>query len=61
MRVDRVIVCFLAAVTLAGCASRPINERITQVALLPTAWYLGDSFRRSLRRPLAEVLHWDGW
>jgi NTE family protein len=26
-----VIVCFLAAVALAGCASRPINEPITQV------------------------------
>lgn len=36
-------------------------ERITQVALLPTAWYRGDSFRKSLRRPLTEVLHWDGW
>ena len=31
MRVDRMIVCFLAAVALAGCASRPINEPITQV------------------------------
>jgi NTE family protein len=31
MRADRVIVCLLAAAVLAGCASRPINERITQV------------------------------
>ncbi len=31
MRVDRMIVGFLAAVALAGCASRPINEPITQV------------------------------
>ena len=31
MRADRVIVCFLAAVALAGCASRPINEPIAQV------------------------------
>ena len=31
VRADRVIVCFLAAVVLAGCASRPINEPITQV------------------------------
>jgi NTE family protein len=31
MHADRVIVCFLAAVALAGCASRPINEPITQV------------------------------
>ena len=31
MRTDRVIVCLLAAAVLAGCASRPVNERITQV------------------------------
>ena len=31
MHADRVIVCFLAAVALAGCASRPINEPIAQV------------------------------
>ena len=31
MRADRVIVCFLAAVALAGCASRPINSPISQV------------------------------
>ena len=31
MRADRLIVCFLAAVALAGCASRPINERIEKV------------------------------
>jgi NTE family protein len=31
MPADRVIVCFLAAVALAGCASRPINEPIAQV------------------------------
>jgi len=36
-------------------------ERVTQVALLPTAWFTGTGFRRSLRRPLAEVLHVDGW
>ena len=31
MRTERLIICFLAAVMLAGCASRPINEPITQV------------------------------
>ena len=30
MRTDRVIVCLLAGLALAGCASRPINEPITQ-------------------------------
>jgi len=31
MRADRVIVGILAAALLVGCASRPVNERITQV------------------------------
>jgi NTE family protein len=37
VRADRVVVCFLAAAVLAGCASRPINEPITQVD--PNAGY----------------------
>ena len=35
--------------------------RITQVALLPTAWVTGTKFRPALRRPLQEVLHVDRW
>ena len=31
MNFDRVMICLLAAATLAGCASRPVNERIAQV------------------------------
>lgn len=31
MRADRFVVCLLAVAALAGCASRPINEPITQV------------------------------
>src|SRR5499426_3520483 len=31
MRADRAIVCAVAAMALTGCASRPINEPITQV------------------------------
>jgi len=31
MRADRVIVCLLAITTFAGCASRPINQRIAHV------------------------------
>ena len=31
MRLLRVMLCLLAVAMLAGCASRPINERITQV------------------------------
>ena len=37
MRTEYLIICFLAAVMLAGCASRPINEPIAQVD--PTAGY----------------------
>lgn len=36
-------------------------ERVTQVALLPTAYFTGGAFRPSMRRPLDEVLHVDGW
>jgi nitroreductase len=36
-------------------------ERVTQVALLPTAFFTGHSFQPALRRPLDEVLHLDAW
>lgn len=36
-------------------------ERVTQVALLPTAFFTGETFRPAMRRPLAEVLHVDRW
>ncbi len=36
-------------------------ERVSQVALLPTAHFTGQTFKPSLRRPLAEILHVDGW
>lgn len=36
-------------------------ERVTQVALVPVAHTVGSSFRPARRRPLADVVHWDGW
>jgi nitroreductase len=36
-------------------------EQVTQVALLPTAYYAGESFRQAQRRPLDETLHIDAW
>lgn len=36
-------------------------ERVSQVALLPTAYHTGDTFRPAQRRPLAETFHVDGW
>jgi nitroreductase len=34
---------------------------VAQAALVPTAFYTGDTFRPAARRPLDEVLHVDGW
>ena len=34
---------------------------IRQGALIPTAYYTGDTFRPAARRPLAGVLHVDHW
>jgi len=34
---------------------------VSQVALLPTAYFTGAGFRPATRRPLGEVLHLDSW
>ncbi len=34
---------------------------IKQVGLLPVAYTLGTDFKPATRRPLDEVLHWNGW
>jgi len=34
---------------------------VRQGALIPTAYYTGDTFRRAPRRPLSDVLHVDRW
>jgi nitroreductase len=44
---------------IAGLLGLPDNIR--QGALIPTAYYTGDTFRRAPRRPLADVLHVDRW
>jgi nitroreductase len=36
-------------------------EAVTQVALLPVAHTTGTDFRPARRRPLDDVVHWDGW
>jgi nitroreductase len=38
-----------------------LPEDIRQGALIPTAYYTGDTFRPAVRRPLADVLHVDRW
>jgi len=44
---------------IAGLLGLP--DDIRQGALIPTAYYIGDTFRRAARRPLADVLHVDRW
>jgi len=36
-------------------------DRVTQVALIPTAYAKGTEFRKSLRRSVDEILHIDRW
>lgn len=36
-------------------------DKVTQVALLPTAYYTGETFKPSLRRSPDEVMHVDRW
>jgi hypothetical protein len=34
---------------------------VHQGALIPTAYYIGDTFRPAPRQPLGDVLHIDRW
>jgi nitroreductase len=36
-------------------------DRYTQAALLPVAYYTGDTFRPADRVPLESIVHWDAW
>ena len=38
-----------------------IPEGIAQAALVPTAYYTGETFKPASRQPLDEVLHLDAW
>ena len=44
---------------IAGLLGLPADIR--QGALIPTAYYTGDTFRPAARLPLADVLHVDRW
>ena len=39
----------------------PYDERVSQVALIATAWSIGTDFRPALRKPLDDVLHFNQW
>jgi nitroreductase len=36
-------------------------DRVTQAALLPVAYYTGDSFQPAARIPLESIVHWEHW
>ncbi len=38
-----------------------IPERVTQCALMPVAWSIGQDYRPAERPPVDEILHWNGW
>ncbi|WP_020663307.1 nitroreductase family protein [Amycolatopsis benzoatilytica] len=38
-----------------------LPETVHQGALVPTAFYTGDTFKPAARQPLSEVLHFDRW
>ena len=38
-----------------------IPDTVTQLALIPTAYYTGDTFRPGERRPAEEVTYWNAW
>ncbi len=38
-----------------------IPDNVKQAGLLPVAYTLGTDFKPAKRRPLDEVLHWNGW
>jgi nitroreductase len=38
-----------------------IPDTVTQVALLPVAYTIGDDFRPAARRPVEQITYWNGW
>jgi nitroreductase len=38
-----------------------IPDTVTQVALIPVAYYSGDDFKAAQRRPVEEITYWNGW
>lgn len=38
-----------------------VPAHVTQVGLIPVAYFTGDDFRRGIRRPAPEITYWDTW
>ena len=50
----------LAETDVAGILGIPA-DLVTQVAMIPVAYTFGTGFRPAVRRPVDDVVHWDGW
>ncbi|MCS7001294.1 MAG: nitroreductase family protein [Dehalococcoidia bacterium] len=37
------------------------HRRVTQAALIPVAYYTGARFRPAPRKPVEQIIHWNGW
>jgi nitroreductase len=38
-----------------------IPDTVTQIALIPVAYYTGTDFKPARRRPVDDVTYWNGW
>jgi len=38
-----------------------IPDGVSQVALIPVAYFTGEDFKPAARRPLEEITYWNGW
>jgi len=38
-----------------------IPDTVTQIGLIPVAYYTGDTFKPANRRPVAEMTYWNAW
>jgi nitroreductase len=38
-----------------------IPDTVTQIGLIPVAYYTGETFKPANRRPVEEVTYWNGW
>jgi nitroreductase len=38
-----------------------IPDTVTQVALLPVAYTIGEEFKPAVRRPIEQITYWNGW
>ena len=49
----------MSAVAAAELLELPAD--VTQVALIPVAYYTGNTFSKAARPPANSLVHWDHW